>query len=457
MNLEEALRHLIAEDAAARRLRGQIERGKGSFADAVRCLFREADLLGGLMRRNILSVPEGDRAALLDTLLRQRHAETFALLGEVQAQMDAQNGLHLAAQKAEYPAERVAKAGSALEDKTVPDEVIQRRAEAVASNIAKSMSDDFFRKNAEFRSSAGLKCWIVRDAVTGCCPWCTDMAGRYAYGDEPGDVYGRHDNCSCTVTYESGRQRQDVWSKRTWEAPAADAGADAPTVFTAEQAAEKQKQNQPTYLTGGIRHGILNPEEQKFLEHILADPDMSPAYRQILMDRFSQGSELSQKAVLANKTLLQKLDPSDIINMDNIMAQYQKYIHRYPDSSFDYFMIDYKLKAAGIRNAGVPLPAKPKAVLLIPDPSQRCSDPNHIFQRMSERGVSEADMKSIIQDAKVMFVQWNGQRQTFRTAKGAVTIHNANGQWIYKTTWSSADFNSEEKFILEVIRRYVGL
>lgn len=234
MNLEEVLRRLIAEDAAVRRLRGQIERGKGSFADAVRCLFREADLLGGLMRRNILSVPEGDRAALLDTLLRQRHAETFALLSEVQAQMDAQNGLHLAAQKAEYPAERVAKAGSALEDKTVPDEVIQRRAEAVSSNIAKSMSDDFFRKNAEFRSSAGLRCWIVRDAATGCCQWCTDMAGRYAYGDEPGDVYGRHDNCSCTVTYESGRQRQDVWSKRTWEAPAADAGADAPTVFTEE-------------------------------------------------------------------------------------------------------------------------------------------------------------------------------------------------------------------------------
>ena len=60
------------------------------------------------------------------------------------------------------------------------------------------------------------------------------MAGRYAYGDEPGDVYGRHDNCSCTVTYESGRQRQDVWSKRSWEAPAADAGAGEPTVFTAE-------------------------------------------------------------------------------------------------------------------------------------------------------------------------------------------------------------------------------
>jgi len=45
------------------------------------------------------------------------------------------------------------------------------------------------------------------------------MAGRFEYGEEPDDIYRRHDNCDCTVTFENGRKRQDVWSKREWEAP----------------------------------------------------------------------------------------------------------------------------------------------------------------------------------------------------------------------------------------------
>ena len=62
------------------------------------------------------------------------------------------------------------------------------------------------------------------------------MAGRFEYGEEPYDIYRRHDNCGCSVTYENGRQRQDVWSKRTWEAPEPGAGAGDPVVFTKEQA-----------------------------------------------------------------------------------------------------------------------------------------------------------------------------------------------------------------------------
>ena len=85
------------------------------------------------------------------------------------------------------------------------------------------------------------------DAAAKCCEWCTRMAGRYRYGEEPEDVYRRHDNCSCTVTYESGRQRQDVWSKRTWEAPDKDAGAEKTTVFSQEQAQTLQDENGLTY------------------------------------------------------------------------------------------------------------------------------------------------------------------------------------------------------------------
>lgn len=105
------------------------------------------------------------------------------------------------------------------------------------------MHDDRMQSEAKFRSRAGLKCFITRKAVSGCCAWCTAMAGRYAYGEEPDDIYRRHDNCDCTVTFENGRKRQDVWSKREWEAPKDDAGAGERVRLTAEQAAAIQERN----------------------------------------------------------------------------------------------------------------------------------------------------------------------------------------------------------------------
>ena len=111
------------------------------------------------------------------------------------------------------------------------------------------------RRTAQFRSGAGQQCSIVREAASGCCQWCTEMAGRYeCNGDLPEDVYRRHDNCSCTTTYENGRMRQDVWSKRQWEAPEPDAGASPPTTFTDET---RPTGFQPQVLTGGRKPDIL--------------------------------------------------------------------------------------------------------------------------------------------------------------------------------------------------------
>ena len=81
-----------------------------------------------------------------------------------------------------------------------------------------SFHDDSVKENARIRAKLGFKCYLNRVAASGCCKWCTDIAGRYVYGDHPGDIFRRHDNCGCTVTFENGRQRQDVWSKQTWQA-----------------------------------------------------------------------------------------------------------------------------------------------------------------------------------------------------------------------------------------------
>ena len=149
----------------------------------------------------------------------------------------------------------------ALADETVPMETIVRRAKSAPATIARSFHDDYIEKNAAFRSSAGLKCYITRNAAAKCCEWCTRMAGRYRYGEEPQDVYRRHDNCSCTVTYESGRKRQDVWSKRTWEVPGKDAGASKPAVFSQEQAQTLQDEKGLTKPAGSGKMKLADSDD----------------------------------------------------------------------------------------------------------------------------------------------------------------------------------------------------
>lgn len=82
------------------------------------------------------------------------------------------------------------------------------------TNAAQSLYDDYVKANASFRSGAGLKAKLIRTMHGHGCPWCRKLAGTYDYDDAPADIYRRHDNCSCTVTYVTEKGYQDVHSKK---------------------------------------------------------------------------------------------------------------------------------------------------------------------------------------------------------------------------------------------------
>lgn len=61
------------------------------------------------------------------------------------------------------------------------------------------------------------------------------------------------------MTYENGRQRQNVWSKEKWEVPEAGAGAPKPTVLNYAQGKELQAKNmQYRGLTSGQKNDIIS-------------------------------------------------------------------------------------------------------------------------------------------------------------------------------------------------------
>lgn len=259
--IRKSLQRTADETPAAKSLIEKIRSGKATYQDTALYVRWAATNLGLSLAHVVCDIDLSDRAAVCKALLLDQYEDINGFVDMVQAELDSSFGIHLAPQRAPFAAERADTIGQSLADTTKPDDVIRRRAQSATATATKAIHDDRMKAEARFRSRAGLKCRITRTAVGGCCPWCSDVAGRYEYGEEPDDIYRRHDNCDCTVTFENGRQRQDVWSKRTWEVPDKDAGAADATVLTAEQAAEIEAKHQPTVLTGGKKPAIIRIED----------------------------------------------------------------------------------------------------------------------------------------------------------------------------------------------------
>ena len=129
----------------------------------------------------------------------------------VQKAIDEAAGIGLNAVKAPYPEERIMQVINGLSDKTAEWETIQRRMDEPIRNISQTFVDDFIKANADFRSKSGMKTEIVRTTVNKCCDWCENLAGSYSYpADVPDDVFKRHDDCRCTVTFKSHKRSEII-------------------------------------------------------------------------------------------------------------------------------------------------------------------------------------------------------------------------------------------------------
>lgn len=139
------------------------------------------------------------------------------IASDIQAIEDAKAQIGLSAAKADFPTSRInGLIDKMTADDIVFDQVVRWLGEPIINN-SEAFFDDFVKANAEFRANVGLKATITRTVVSGCCEWCEAMAGTYDYGSEPPDIYKRHEFCRCTVTYQSKKTSQNVWSKRTWK------------------------------------------------------------------------------------------------------------------------------------------------------------------------------------------------------------------------------------------------
>lgn len=170
----------------------------------------EGNLPNGTLYRNIAE-------RILSQTLREAHGNIMDFAETVQTVLDEANNLGVNSVLPDFPEERVRglidKASNPLA--TIEE---QRRwlGEPVINNT-EAFADDFIAENARTRARMGLKTTITRVVAPGCCEWCDRLGGVYEYGEEPKEVYERHECCRCMVTFQSDRTSQNVWSKTVWE------------------------------------------------------------------------------------------------------------------------------------------------------------------------------------------------------------------------------------------------
>ncbi len=156
--------------------------------------------------------------------------------------------------RAAFPLERIQN----LIDKMTADDITYEKVvrwlmEPIVNN-SEAFADDYIRANADFRAKAGLRTKITRRVANNCCDWCAAMAGSWVYGSEPPDIYRRHEFCRCTVTYQSDKTSQNVWSKRKWETP---------------------KEDILERLRATTKSGLTPQERQSQIEQLQRDADIS--------------------------------------------------------------------------------------------------------------------------------------------------------------------------------------
>lgn len=111
-----------------------------------------------------------------------------------------------------------------------------------------------------------------------------------------------------------------------------------------------------------------------------------------------------------------------------------EYLSKFPKSNVAYYKINKELEKHKMKK-GIALPPVYKQAFILPDKDDK-RDPNHILKRMSERNISDDEVRSYMANAKVMFMQWNGQRRVFYSPDGVAVIKKSNDDWIYKTTFN---------------------
>ena len=318
----------------------RIQSGSGSYEDASeasRRLGSELSKIYTQKMRDAYDINISANSGQIDDILRQTLKHDYDTITELskatQESLNKTAGINMKAVVPEYNVNRTEGIISRV------DEFSQRNLDAAMNeletnmvNYSMSVVDDSVKANADYQFKAGMVPKVKR-IMHGFkpCKWCQALAGTYEYPDVPDDVYRRHQNCYCTVTYtpSGSKTSQDVWSKKWGKEQDFEKDQRKRAVAAEEKKiVEQEKINQQkrkieNALIGksvnGVKiTGIKEHLAQRSIERNISPEDMSNAIEKPLNDeytiKYNKRNEPSFNVIGEKATLAVNPDSGFVIN-----------------------------------------------------------------------------------------------------------------------------------------------
>lgn len=222
-NIKTSFRSKVSKDTKIRSITKKIEKGTATAEDAQEYAARLGEDLSKALTENLTADTLPDATLYYNIadrtvrpMLEQNHELVNTTAADIQKLIDEAQAIGLRSVVADFPEGRVHDLINKMCADGISLEEARKWLGGPIVNVTQSFADDYVKENAKFSAQVGLKSTVERRTTGKVCAWCAALAGNWEYGEEPGDVYRRHENCRCTVTFKRGRYRQDVHSKAEW-------------------------------------------------------------------------------------------------------------------------------------------------------------------------------------------------------------------------------------------------
>lgn len=209
----------------AQRIAEKVSQGKATYADALDYAQESGRVMNRSLRGHLPEVLTDGRLfrADADQVVRKpmetSGQQVAKVAAEIQQRLNEEAGIGIRAIEPEINEDQIT---GIITDICNADsyDAGKDRLFTQIENFLEGTVDDCVQENADFHYQAGLSPRIVRQTVGKCCEWCSKLAGTYDYEDvkdKGNDVFRRHKNCHCIVSYNPGngsKRRQNVHTKR---------------------------------------------------------------------------------------------------------------------------------------------------------------------------------------------------------------------------------------------------
>lgn len=184
----------------------RLESGNANLSDVDDFAQATGAVLKKVFEKSISESPKAfTDEQLIAEILGDIFGDNYELINSVaeniQKQLDKAAGIGIKPQRADFPSERIENLAKVTAQKDLTDKTSLSEFTASVENINGSIFTDYVKTNADFRSKAGLRVYVIRSDHSKCCAWCSKLAGKYVYPDVPKDVWRRHKRCTCEITY----------------------------------------------------------------------------------------------------------------------------------------------------------------------------------------------------------------------------------------------------------------